>query len=95
MNGGPIYNQIMNGMTPPPYANPVPQMPPMNPVQRFNAVMQAMNNPVMILYQKFPDIPRSMANDPNQIMQYLQKTRNISNEQLNQLSQFISQIPRF
>lgn len=96
MNGGPIYDQIMNGMmqqmpaqAPPPYANPAPQMTPM---QRANAVMQAMRNPMAFAMQQFPDIPKEIAGDPNQILQYLQRTRNISNQQLNNL---MSRFPGF
>lgn len=84
MNNGPIYDRIMNGMM-------MPQMP-MNPMQRMNLVMQAMQNPAAFVRQKFPDIPDNIANDPNQILQYLQRTRNISDEQLNQT---MSQIPRY
>ncbi len=95
MNGGPVYNQIMYGMMPQQaaqsYANPAMQMP-MTPMQKMNLVMQAMQNPIAVVRQRFPDIPDSIANDPNQIFQYLQRTRNISNEQLNQMT---NQIPRY
>lgn len=84
MNNGPIYDRIMNGMM-------MPQMP-MNPMQRMNLVMQAMQNPAAFVRQKFPDIPDNIANDPGQILQYLQRTRNISDEQLNQT---MNQIPRY
>ena len=42
--------------------------------------------------QQFPDIPDTMMNDPNQVLQYLQQTRNISNDQLAML---MNQFPRF
>lgn len=84
MNNGPIYDRIMNGMM-------MPQIP-MNPMQRMNLVMQAMQNPAAFVRQKFPDIPDNIANDPGQILQYLQRTRNISDEQLNQT---MNQIPRY
>lgn len=44
--------------------------------QKANMVMQAMNNPMMIIRQKFPDIPANMT-DPNQIFGYLQQTRGV------------------
>ena len=84
VNNGPIYDRIMNGMM-------MPQIP-MNPMQRMNLVMQAMQNPAAFVRQKFPDIPDNIANDPGQILQYLQRTRNISDEQLNQT---MNQIPRY
>ena len=65
-----------------PYA--MPQQPKqMNPMQQMGLFMQAMQNPVAFVRQRFPDIPDNM-NDPGQILQYLQRTRNISDEQLNQ-----------
>ena len=39
-------------------------------------MQQAMNNPLMIIRQKFPDIPADMT-DPNQIYGYLQQTRGV------------------
>lgn len=61
------------------------QPPMMNPMQKMQMVMQAMKNPAAFVKQQFPDIPDSIANDPNQIIQYLQQTRGITNDQLNQL----------
>lgn len=60
-----------------------------NPMQQ---VMQAMQNPAAFIKSRFPDIPDNIQNDPNQIMQYLQRTRNISN---NQIQQLIQQIPKY
>jgi len=54
-------------------------------MQRMNMFMQAMRNPAAFVKQQFPDIPDNIANDPNQILGYLQQTRGITNEQLNQL----------
>lgn len=65
---------------------------PMSPMQKFNQVMQAMRNPLSVIYQRFPDIPSYMQNDANQILQYLKQTRNISDQQIQDI---INQIPRF
>ncbi len=82
----PLYNMMMSGMMN--SGNAVsPQS--MNPVQKMQAVMQAMQNPFGYLKQRFPDIPDSMYNNPNQIFQYLQNTRNISNNDINQTMQQI------
>lgn len=71
-NGG-----LSNGMQPMPSA-PAFQ----NPMQM---VMQAMANPVPFIKNRFPDIPDSIMHDPNQILAYLQRTRGITNQQLQQL----------
>lgn len=65
---------------------------PQNPMQRFGQVMQAMRNPVQFIRQAFPDIPNEISGNPNQILAYLQKTRGISNEQIQSL---MNQLPRF
>lgn len=77
--GQSILQNIMPGMA----TNAAPSgnfQGPMNPIQQFNSFMQAMTNPAAYLKQKFPDIPDEIQNDPNQILAYLQKTRGISNE---------------
>lgn len=63
-----------------------------NPWQKAQFLMQAMRNPAAFVKQHIPDIPENIQNDPNQILQYLQQTRGVTNEQIQQLAQ---QIPRF
>lgn len=60
---------------------PVPQQP-MNPMMR---IMQAMQNPASFVKNQFPDIPSEIENNPEQILSYLQKTRGISDQQVQQL----------
>lgn len=80
----PLYNAMMQN----PANRPISNVG-MNPIQRVGQVVQAMRNPVPVIMQAFPDIPQSMQNNPNQILQYLQQTRNISNEQIqNIMNQF-------
>ena len=50
--------------------------------QRANQIMQTMQNPAAFVKHQFPDVPDNILNDPNQVLRYLQQTRNISNEQL-------------
>ena len=78
----PLYNQIMSGMM-----NQSQAISPqaMNPVQKMHYIMQAMTNPAAFVKQAFPDIPEQIQNDPNQILQYLQQTRHISNQQIQDL----------
>ena len=52
--------------------------------QRMQQVMQAMQNPIGYLVQTFPDIPVPIRNDPSRILQYLQQTRGITNDQVQQ-----------
>lgn len=78
-----LYNFMMQ--------NPM-NRPAVAPQNRMNQVMQAMRNPVQVVMQAFPDIPAYMQNNPDQILQYLQQTRNISNEQIQGI---MNQIPRF
>ena len=74
----PLYNMPMSQGN---YMNP--QM--MNPMQKNQYVMQAMMNPAAFVRQAFPDIPAAIQNNPNQILQYLQQTRHISNQQIQNL----------
>lgn len=74
----PLYQQLMGTQ---PASNVMPQRP-FNPLQQ---IMSAMNNPAAFIKQRFPDIPDSMMSDPNQILSYLQQTRGISGQQIQQL----------
>ena len=64
----------------------------LTPIQKANAIMQALRNPAVFVRQQFPDIPEEISNDSNQILRYIQQTRNISDAQL---SQIMNQFPRF
>lgn len=81
---------IFGSMNPAPAMStptPQPQQMPgarqfLNPFQQMQQVMSAMNNPAAFLKQRFPDIPNEIMHDPNQILQYLQQTRGITNEDI-------------
>lgn len=96
----PPYNMQPGMMQSPISYGQYPQMQqqimPMNPIQKMQMVMQAMQNPIGFLTQRFPDIPQNIQNNPGQILQYLQQTRNISNAQIqqtdNQMQQFMRQM---
>lgn len=68
------------GMTPKPAAPSFAN--PMNPMQRMQMVMSAMQNPAAFVKQKFPDIPDQYMNNPSMIMQYLQRTRGITQQDI-------------
>lgn len=98
----PLYRQLFGGGGMP-ATGPAPsapnQLPPMNmnmnmnPLQKMMAAMQAMSNPIAFIKQRFPDIPANIQNDPNQVFQYLQQTRNpVSEEQIREAQQMTGQI---
>ena len=64
---------------------PNPLFNMINAYQKVNQIMQSVQNPAAFVKQQFPDIPDNILNNPNQILQYLQQTRNISNEQIQQM----------
>lgn len=64
----------------------------MNPMQKMNYIMQAMRNPAAFVKQAIPDLPDQIANDPNQVLNYIMQTRNITQEQVNQIAR---QVPKF
>lgn len=78
----PLYNMIMSGQMGQSQAVS-PQA--MNPAQKMQYIMQAMTNPAAFVKQHFPDIPAQIQNNPTQILQYLQQTRHISNDQIQNL----------
>ena len=64
---------------------PNPLFNMINAYQKVNQIMQSVQNPAAFVKQQFPDIPDNILNNPKQILQYLQQTRNISNEQIQQM----------
>ena len=76
----PLYQQLMGGRMP-----QTSQMMPMNNANRMMLAMQAMQNPAAFVKNAFPDIPDEIQNDPNQILGYLQRTRGITNQDIQNL----------
>lgn len=85
----PWYNVVNNVQPVQQQASGQPMF--QNPMQKVQYILQAMRNPAAFVKQVFPDIPNEISNNPNQILAYLQQTRGISNEQIQQAS---NQIPR-
>lgn len=87
----PLYQMIMGGGMQQPnmgMQQPIQQMPQMTQPSRMPVmmqVMQAMQNPVAFVKKAFPDIPPEIENNPNQILGYLQKTRGITNQDIQNL----------
>lgn len=91
----PLFNMLMGNQSGMPQMQPtqLQQMPISNtPVSRANAIYQAMMNPAAFVRQAVPDLPPQIANDPNQILQYLQQTGRVTQEQIQQVA---NSIPRF
>ena len=76
----PLYNMLMGNAVPQQRQQSGIQF--MNPLQKANYIMQAMQNPAAFVKQQIPDLPEEIANDPNKILGYLQQTRGITNEQI-------------
>lgn len=54
-----------------------------NPIQQAQYIANAMRNPVAFVKEQFPDVPDSIANDSNAVLNYLSQTRG---------SQFVQQM---
>lgn len=83
----PLYNMLMGHGMP-------QQIAPnqMSPFQKVSMAMQAMQNPAKFVKQAIPDLPDEIANDPNRILNYLQQTRGVTNQDIQQIMQ---QVPKF
>lgn len=84
-------NELYNASMQNPMNRPTPYTP-VTQMQKANQVMMAMWNPMQVIMQAFPDIPAAIQNDPYQIKQYLQQTRHITNEQIQNI---MSQYPHY
>lgn len=81
----PLYQQLMGGGFSQQPASP-------NPMAKMQYIMQAMTNPAAFVRQRFPDIPQEISNNPQQILQYLQQTRGLNNQQIQQAQQMAGQM---
>lgn len=85
----PLYQQqILRGVIQQPQRTPPYGSVPAfnNPIlNAANYIFQTLRNPATFAKQQFPDIPDSMMNNPEEILGYLQQTRGIDNNQLQQI----------
>ena len=65
------YNRIVNNI-PNPQSNITKFQ---NPVQQAQYIMNAIRNPAVFIQEQFPDVPEDIRNNPNDVLNYLQKTR--------------------
>ena len=78
----PLYQSMLNG-------GMVPVRP--SPMSKMQQAMQAMTNPAAFIKNRFPDIPDNIMYDPNQVMQYLQQTRGITQADIQGIKTEINQ----
>ena len=89
----PFYQMMVRQQMPQmPQIQPQSGMVFQNPIQKANYILNTLTNPSAFVREQFPDVPSDIANDPNRVLQYIQQTRNISNEQLNQI---MNRFPRW
>lgn len=89
----PLYGMTMGAPQMSSLQSFMMQVQQMNPIQRTNAMYQAMQNPAQFIRQIAPDLPPEIASDSNRLLQYMQQTMGITNEQIQQA--MMSQMPRF
>ena len=67
-------------------AQPVQGTPTVtNPFQMMMTFSRAIRNPAAFIKEQFPDVPDQISNDPNRILDYLQRTRGISNQDIQKM----------
>lgn len=76
----PLFNAVMGGMPQQQMAGPVG--PFQNVIDRARQIAQSFQNPQQFISQFMPGIPSNIANDPNQILNWLQQTGRISPQQI-------------
>ena len=93
----PLYNLLtggQNGLSQPavPQMNNVPYGP-MNGLQSvLDRARSMMQNPQQALRQMVPGLPENIANDPNQIIGWLQQTGRISPQQIQTAQQLMGML---
>ena len=67
---------------------------PSNPMDMMQMLQQFKANPMQYLMQRRFNIPANMANDPQAIINHLLKTGQVSQQQINNVYQQMSQFKR-
>lgn len=61
-----------------------------NPIQKANYIRQAMINPAAFVRQALPNLPAEIANDPNQILNFMRQNMGVTDMDIQNA---MSQIP--
>ena len=67
---------------------------PSNPMDMMQMLQQFKANPMQYLMQRRFNVPANMANDPQAIINHLLKTGQVSQQQINNVYQQMSQFKR-
>lgn len=79
----PLFNAVMGG---------APQQNPYQGVMdRAMQIAQSIQNPQQFVSKYLPGIPQEIANDPNQIINWLQQTGRVSPQQIQMVQQVMKQ----
>ena len=66
----------------------------MNPMNMMQMLQQFRRNPMQMLMQRRMNVPQTMANDPNAILNHLLQTGQVSQDAVNRAYQQVSQFRR-
>lgn len=66
----------------------------MNPMNMMQMLQQFRQNPMQMLMQRRMNVPQTMANDPNAILNHLLQTGQVSQEAVNRAYQMAGQFRR-
>jgi len=95
----PLYNMLTGGQNGP-YQAFVPQMNnvssgPLNGLQSvLERARSMMQNPQQMVRQMLPGLPEQIANDPNQILGWLQQTGRVTPQQIQTAQQLCQMFGR-
>ena len=85
-SAAPVYQPVQQPMQ----QSSAPQFA--NPMQKANYILQAMRNPAAFVRQAIPGLPPQIANDPNQILQWMQQNGMVTQQQIQEA---VNSMPRF
>mgnify|MGYP006988837141 CR=1 FL=1 len=84
--GRSIFESLQQGV-PAASQNGVTQF--VSAMQQVNQIMRGAPNPAMLAKQYFPDIPDEYLNNPEQVLAYIQQSRGIDSNAIQQLRQMM------
>jgi len=95
----PLYNALTGGQNGPsqplsPQMNNVPPGPQNGLQSVLERARSMMQNPQQALRQFLPGLPEQIANDPNQIINWLQQTGRVTPQQIQTAQQIQQMMPR-
>lgn len=91
--GNPLFDMYANAGNMPMQSptNMISGMRFANPMQKMGYIMQAMTNPAAFVRSVFPNMPNEISNNPNQILQWMQQTQGVTQQDIRNAE---NQLPR-